>query len=58
MKKKTLYILYLMIVLSFCALTVGAAAEYRPYSEEEYTIVDNVVYELDYDKKAKENSIR
>ncbi len=54
MKKKIVYLLQLMTVLSFCALTAGAAAEYRPYSEEEYTIVDNVVYELDYDKKAKE----
>ncbi len=54
MKKKILYVLYLMIALSFCALTAEAKAEYRPYREEEYTIVDNVVYELDYDKKAKE----
>ncbi len=46
MKKKILYILYLMIALSFCALTAEAKAEYRPYSEEEYTIVDNVVYKL------------
>lgn len=53
---KKLFILTSTLVFSLflCCFSASALAEFRPYSEESYKIIDNVVYESEYDSKTKE----